>query len=197
MPSARQPHTGQHWQRLPGAASKTNSAAESPSGPPDGGPLGLLPGGTPGAGGKACLRPSLPSQPLGGGVHILLELAEECLHLPAVGGGVVDGEGEGQQELLPFPAELARLHGGEEVGLFFIGMDGEVAEAHPRQAGDGIGVGRRGLPGLAQDAVMAAVAGLVLQVRRLEGPELVVIGRPEEGEGLVALVEGGVEGRQL
>ena len=37
---------------------------------------------------------------------------------------------------------------------------------------------------------------LVLQVRRVEGRELIVIGRPEEGEGLVVLVEGGIEGRQ-
>ena len=109
---------------------------------------------------------------------------------------VVDGEGEGQEEPLPLPAEPAGLHGGEEVGLFLIGMDGEVAEAHPGEAGDGVGVGGRGLPGLAQDAVMAAVASLILEVRRLEGGELIVIGRPEEGEGLVVLMEGGVEGRE-
>ena len=43
---------------------------------------------------------------------------------------------------------------------------------------------------------MCAVAGLVLEVRRLKGGKLVVLGRPEEGEGLVVFVEGGVEGRQ-
>ena len=103
-------------------------------------------------------------------VYIRLQPLQKLGHMVAVGGGVVAGEGEGQEASAVPEHELSRLHRGEEVVLQAVAVDGEVLKGHPGDAGDGVGVdGRRGLR-LCQEAVISAVPGLVFREGALTLP---------------------------
>ena len=96
-------------------------------------------------------------------VYIRLQPLQKLGHMVAVGGGVMAGEGEGEEASAVPVHELARLHRGEEVVLQAVAVDGEVLKGHPGDAGDGVGVdGRRGLQ-LGEKTVPSAVAGLVFR----------------------------------
>ena len=117
-------------------------------------------------------------------------------YYPLVRGGVMAGKGQGQQALTLRLVEFTRLHGGEEVGLILIAVDGEVAEGHPGQAGHRAGVGRGRRLGLGQDAVIFTKASLVFQIPAVKHGKILVELRPHQGKGLVIVMEGGVQGRE-
>ena len=121
-------------------------------------------------------------------VYIRLQPLQKLGHMVAVGGGVVAGEGQGQEApAVPFN-EFSCLHRGEKVVAQAIAVDGEVLEGYPGDAGDGIGIGgRRGLR-LSEKTVPSAVAGLVFREAAVKSGEIrVKYGKPGPGKAQATL----------
>ena len=112
--------------------------------------------------------------------------------MPAIGSGVGDVHGEGKGLPPVVLRGLAIGDHGEEVGLPPYGHGGIAGKVQPGHAGDAVEVGRLARPGL--DAVVAAVLGHVGQEGLVEGGEVLIVRRPEVGEGVVILVKHGVVG---
>ena len=121
-------------------------------------------------------------------VYIRLQPRQKLGHMVAVVGGVMAGEGEGEEAFAVPENELSRLHRGKEVVLQPIAVDGEVLEGYPGDAGDGIGIGgRRGLR-LSEKTVPSAVAGLVFREAAVKSGEIrVKYGKPAPGKAQATL----------
>ena len=57
------------------------------------------------------------------------------MDMPAVGGGVVAGQGQGDVPFFMAFGHFPRLHTWEEIVLLLIAVDRKVAEIHPRETG--------------------------------------------------------------
>ena len=129
----------------------------------------------------------------GHGVQQVLEVLQEGRRVPAVGGGVGDvpGEGHGLPAVLrhDLPAGDHREEGGEPVPGHRGGIAGEV---QPGRRGDAVEVG--GLAGLGLDAVVGAVGLHVGEEAAVERGKVLVMLRPQVGEGVVVFVKDGVVG---
>ena len=109
--------------------------------------------------------------------------------MPAIRGGMVAGDGQGQNRP-PVPLLKApRLHRREIVGLAVIAMHRKVAEVHPGQAADGIGVFRRqrSLPG--QESMVFPITGLILGPGPVKLGKILAELRPLHGEGFIVPVK--------
>ena len=116
--------------------------------------------------------------------------------MPAVGGGVVAGQGQGHQDAPVLLHEPPCLQGREVVRPQPVAVHGEMLEGQPWDAGDGVGVGRRGRLRLGQEAVGIAEAPPVVLIVPVESIEAVLPGRPCHGYGVVVLVQDGIQGRE-
>ena len=109
---------------------------------------------------------------------------------------MVAGQGQGHPDL-PIPLKkFSRLHRREKVGLVFVAVDGKMAEFHPGDAGNGIGVFRRRRLRLAKDAPVVPELPLVFAVIAVKHGKILVVPGPHQGEGVVLRVKGGVQGCQ-
>ena len=64
-----------------------------------------------------------------------MQAFQKTMDMPAVGGGVVAGQGQGHVPLSMAFGHFPRLHAGEEIVLLLIAVDRKVAEIHPRETG--------------------------------------------------------------
>ena len=121
-------------------------------------------------------------------VHVGLQLLQKLGQMVAVGGGVMAGDGQGEQQGAVPGEYFSRLHRGKEVVLQPIAVDGEVLEGYPGDAGDGIGIGgRRGLR-LSEKTVISAVPGLVFREAAVKSGEIrVKYGKPGPGKAQATL----------
>ena len=110
-----------------------------------------------------------------------MKMLQDLGHMIAVGGGVVAGEGEGQEASAVSEHELSRLYRGEEVVLQAIAVDGEVLKGHPGDAGGRVGVGRRRGFRLREKTVIGTVQGLVFREGALTLPTAKVNCSPSRG----------------
>ena len=113
--------------------------------------------------------------------------------MPSVRGSVMTGDGQRHHQP-PVPLlKTARLHGGKVVGLAHVRVDGKVAKADPWHAGNRIGILRRQPVRLREHAMLPAIVALIVEIRRMKGPKILVIGRPHQRKRVIVLVKRRVE----